>query len=123
MSNVSNINQISTNPGRDTDLYFTNLIEQAVDINLASDDAITAFFEKRTGSKIAARGLAGAFIISCRTRDIDPMSALDTFKNTDVDKLDVYAATILNLTRVGTSMLGVVNRPAVSSYIVRSIVA
>jgi hypothetical protein len=123
MSSISNLNNISANPGRDTDLYFTNLIDQAVDIGLANDDAITAFFEKRTGSKIAARGLAGAFIISCRTRDIDVMSALDTLKNTDVSKLDVYSATILNLTRAGTSMLGVINRPAVSPYTTRSIMA
>jgi hypothetical protein len=123
MSSISNLNEISTNPGRDTDLYFTNLIEQAVDIGLADNDSITAFFEKRTGSKIAAKGLAGAFIISCRTRDIDVMSALDTLKNTDASKLDVYSATILNLTRAGTSMLGVINRPAVSPYTTRSIVA
>lgn len=123
MSAFSNTNQISANTGRDTDQYFTNLIGQAVDINLAEDNAITAFFEKRSDNKIAAKGLAAAFIISCRTRDIDPMSALDSLKNTDAGKLDMYTATILNLTRVGTSMLGLVNRPAISPYVTRSIVA
>lgn len=123
MSTVSNLNQISTNPGRNTDQYFTNLIQDSVDINLAEDQTITAFFEKRTGNKISARGLAAAFIISCRTRNIDPMSALDSLKNSDTTKIDIYAATILNLTRVGTSVLGLVNRPAISPYVIRSIVA
>lgn len=123
MSQVSNLNEISLDTGRDTDQYFTNLISEAVTISIPEDHAITAFFEKRTGSKIAARGMAAAFIISCRSRNIEPMQALDSLRKTDIGSLDVYTATILNLTRVGTSMLGVVNRPSVSPYTTRSIVA
>jgi hypothetical protein len=123
MAKTYNINDINLDTINDTTGFFNNIFDQQISVSSEVDQSVLAFFEKKTGSKTSAKGLAGALLYTCLSRGIDPMTVLDRYQNLNENNLDVYTAMILNLSRVSTSVLGVVNVPTVSPYITRTIIA
>lgn len=123
MSKNFNINSVDINTTNNTAEFFNNIFDQEINISSEVDQAVVAFFEKRTGNKTSAKSLAGALLLTCLSRGIDPMSVLKRYSDLEYGNLDVYTAMILNLSRVNTSVLGVVNLPPVSPYITRTIIA
>jgi hypothetical protein len=49
------------------------------------------------------------------------MSALDEFKKIPLGELNTYTTLFLNFERVGTSFLGLKNRPQQNKYVARAI--
>jgi len=123
MSKKNNIGAITLNTANDTAEFFNNIFDQQITITSEVDQAILAFFEKRTGSKVAAKSLAGSLILTCASRGVDPIDAIDRIVSENTLNIDVYTAMLLNLSRANTSVLGVVQTPAVSPYITRTIIA
>lgn len=123
MSKKNNIGVISLNTTNNTTEFFNNIFDQPISITSEVDQAILAFFEKRTGSKVSAKSLAGALILSCASRGLDPMEAIDRLVNEKTLDIDVYTAMLLNLSRANTSVLGVVQTPLASPYITRTIIS
>jgi hypothetical protein len=121
MSKFVNTKPINLDPKNNTSEFFNNFFDQEIIIGPAQDQTISAYFERRTGNKKSAEILAGALILSSSTRGIDPLEVLEKIKSLDDIDVDAYVAFIYNLARVNTSLVGVVNRPPVSKYIVRTI--
>ncbi len=86
------------------------------------DAAIIAFFETVADNKESARALASAVLYTALKQGMNPMSVLDEFKKLPPGELNTYTALFLNTERVGTSFLGLKNRPVQNKYVTRAIV-
>lgn len=121
MSKFSNITAVNLDTQNDTTEFFNNFFDQELLITSADDQAITAFFEKRSESKTAAKLMAGALILTCASRGLEPIAVLDNIRSLDTLEFNTYMAMIFNLSRVGTSKMGVLTQPRVSKYVTRAI--
>lgn len=104
-----------------TNKFFSNYYNQPPVVSSAQNNALVIFFEKFTGDKSAARVLAGSVILAAQQQNLDIMKVLDDFQKLDRDGINAYLTMLMNLNRVNTSLLGVVNVPPVSSYVTRAI--
>lgn len=123
MSKKNNVGAVTLNTTNNTTEFFNNIFDQSITITSEVDQVILAFFEKRTGSKVAAKSLASALILTCASRGLDPIEAIDRIANENTLNIDVYTAMLLNLSRANTSVLGVLQTPLASPYITRTIIA
>lgn len=105
----------------DAEQFFTNYFTPQLDVAANVDDAIVAFFSQQTGSTVSGRQLASAVIYTAISQHIDPMVALDQFKQVPQGDLNAYLCMFLNFNRVGTSYLGVTNQPMTNKYVKRAI--
>lgn len=121
MSKISNISAINLGVQNNTTEFFNNFFDQELLINAADDQAIVAFFEKRTEGKIAAKMMAGALILTCASRGLEPIAVLDNISSLDTLEFNTYMAMIFNLSRVNTSKMGVLTQPRISKYVSRAI--
>lgn len=125
MSNPSNLDPVNLNPvdppPPDITKYFNNFFVK--DINVSSDvsDAVIAFFDEYTQNRASAQILATSVILTSLAQNINPMSTLAEIKKVGKGQLDAYLAVFLNLNRIGTSLLGLVNQPHTSTYVRRTI--
>lgn len=119
----NNIESINLDTTDDSSRYFSNIFDQEINVTPEIDQAVSAFFEKRADNLNAAKSMASAVILSALDKGLNPMELLDRINGMDTFDVDVYTAMILNLSRVNTSVLGVVNNPPVSEYITRTILA
>lgn len=122
MSYVTNINPIDVNKkSGGTTKYFNNFT--ALDVNVTSniDDAIIGYFEQIADSKEAARALAGAVISTAINQGVDPMDTLAEFAKLPQGQLNSYTTMFLNLSRKGTSYLGISNSPDAPKYVTHMI--
>jgi hypothetical protein len=123
MAKFNNISAINLNTENNTDEFFNNFFDQELLITVEADQAITAFFEQRTQNQTAAKMLAGGLVLTCTSRGLDPLSVLDKIKSLEQLEIDAYMALLFNLSRVGTSKLGVVVKPQISKYITRTVLS
>lgn len=65
--------------------------------------------------------MASAVIYTSQAQRINPMEFVDRFRNMSAEEIANYTSIFLNLNRVGTSYLGIHNRPRVSKYVQRMI--
>lgn len=103
--------------------YFNNYFDIPITISSAADDAILSFFEKMTDNKESAIALASAVIYTSKVQNTDPMAVLDEFKKLQKDQLRPFIAYFLNLSRIGTSLIGVQTMPVRNKYVTRTILA
>ena len=96
----------------------TNL--KAIDTNTINPPEVE-HFEQIADNKESARALASAVIYTAIKQGINPMSALDEFRKVPLGDLNTYTALFLNFERIGTSFLGIKNRPQTSKYVTRAI--
>jgi hypothetical protein len=54
---------------------------------------------------------------------MDVMAVLDEFKKLNQKQLTPYISYFLNLSRIGTSLIGVQNNPVKNKYVARTIIA
>ena len=120
---ASNLGQIDLSFMGDTTKYFNNFFTKTITISSAKDDAIVTYFEKLTNNSDSAMILASAVIYTSTAQGIDPMEVLDQFKKLEASKLNAYICYFLNLSRVGTSLIGVQNSYTNNKYITRTILA
>jgi hypothetical protein len=123
VTNPTNLSRVNTNyiSPPTVDKFFNNYFEFPVSVSSNVDAAIVAHFEQIADSKESARALASAVIYTAIKQGIEPMTALDEFKNIPLGDLNTYTALFLNFERVGTSFLGIKNRPQQSKYVTRAI--
>lgn len=123
-STPSNLGGINLNSvAGDGAKYFNNFFNKTITISTAKDDAIVSFFEKYADNKQSALALASAVIYTSRSQNMDPMLVLDEFKKLEKGMLSAYLSYFLNLSRVGTSLLGVNNQTVKNKYVARTILA
>lgn len=102
--------------------FFNNYFNKPISISTAKDDAIVAHFESLTGDNRSAIALASAVIYTSTSLGVDPMVVLDEFKKLDKGVLNSYLCQLLNLNRVGTSLLGVKLKTPRNKYVSRTII-
>lgn len=105
----------------DTKAFFNNYFEEDTTVSQFTNDAVIGFFEQWTGNKDSAKTLSSAILRTAQAQGIDPMTLIEEFKKLQGYELNAYLTLILNLNRVGTSLLGISNNPQQSQYIIRSI--
>lgn len=119
----TNLNQVNiTESNKSTDGFFTNYFNKIFDISGPENDAIISHFEYYTkGNKVAAKALASAVMYTAQKQGADPMQVLDDFKKVPVGNLSTYLCMYLNLSRIGTSLLGTNQTSIRNQYVERSI--
>lgn len=119
----TNLGRIDTNavvpPATDT--FFNNFFNFPIEVSSNVDTAIVAHFEQISDNKESARALASAVIYTAIKQGVNPMSVLDEFKKVPIGELNTYTTLFLNFERVGTSFLGLKNRPQQNKYVTRAI--
>jgi hypothetical protein len=124
MATTNNIDSVNANPNQSTQQYFNNYFSNVPTVSSDQDSAVLSYFEQYTqGNKTAAKTLASAVIYTSIAQNIDPMSILTQFTKLPANELNAYLTMFLNLNRVGTSYLGINNRPTANKYVKRSILA
>lgn len=119
-TNINRINTNAVNPPN-PDKFFNNFFNFPIEVSSNVDAAIVAYFEQVADNKESARALASAVIYTAIKQGINPMSALDEFRRIPAGDLNAYTALFLNFERVGTSFLGLKNRPLQNKYVTRCI--
>jgi hypothetical protein len=119
-TNLTRIDTNAINPPA-TDNFFNNFFNFPIEVSSNVDAAIVAHFEQITDNKESARALASAVIYTAIKQGVNPMSALDEFKKIPLGELNTYTTLFLNFERVGTSFLGLKNRPQQNKYVARAI--
>ena len=124
MTQSINIGRVNANTQTgSTTTYFNNIAYPAIHTSQNIDDAVIGFFEQIARTKDSARAIAGAVILTAKSQGYDPMIILAEFAKVKVGDLTAYTAMFLNLSRKGTSYLGINNNPSSPKYIVRLIKA
>jgi hypothetical protein len=121
-SNLEAINTNATNPQFDPDKYFNNFALPPINVSQNTNDAIQSFFENITKNKKSATILASSVIFTATSQRIEPMVALAQFQKVPPGQINEYLAMFLNLNRVGTSLLGLNNKPRANQFVQRSII-
>jgi len=121
----SNLQPINLNAlvERDVQKYFNNFFDVPVEVSSNIDTAVLSYFETITDNKESARALASAVIYTSVKQGTNPMETLKEFQKLPRGELDAYTAMFLNLSRIGTSFLGITNQPVINNYITRTILA
>jgi hypothetical protein len=122
-NNPSNLNAVDLNNLGNGSKFFNNYFDNTISISTAKDDAVVAYFEKVTENRDSALALSSAVIYTARVQNINVMAVLDEFKKLNKDQLGPYISYFLNLSRVGTSLIGVQNNTIKNKYVTRSILA
>lgn len=101
--------------------YFNNYFNPAFDVSSDVDAATISFFESMTSNKESAKALASALIYTSLAQSLNPMEVLQQFAKLPKGQLNAYLAMMLNLNRIGTSLIGVTNAPSTNKYVERMI--
>jgi hypothetical protein len=123
MENLTQTGNLPQEQKNDTTSFFNNYFQDDVIASQFTDDAVVGFFESWTGNKDSAKTLSAAILRTAQQQGIDPMELIVEFRALQGDQLNAYLTLILNLNRVGTSLLGISNNPKQSQYITRAILA
>lgn len=123
--NPTNLGKVNLNKiiNQDGTKYFNNFFDKTITISSAKDDAVVSYFESITSNKEAALALASAVIYTSKVQNIEVMEVLDEFKKLKKEQTTLFISYFLNLSRVGTSLIGVQNNPARNKYVTRTILA
>lgn len=121
MSEVTNFSAVSTNSKSSTTKYFNNFNFPAINVSNNINDAIIGYFEQITDGKEAAKLIASAVILTAVSQGVDPMQTLEEFSKLPPGQLTSYTTMFLNLSRKGTSYLGINNNPTAPKYVTHMI--
>lgn len=121
MSLNSNLTKIDDGSTTNTTQFFNNYYSPTFTVSQNIDDAIIGFFEQIADNRESAMLLASAVIYTSSQQNVDPMSIIQQMSTIKKSELSSYLVVFLNQSRVGTSYLGINNRPKVGKYIKRTI--
>jgi len=119
MANNLTTTSTRTDLTSESSTFFNNYLQSNFSISSDINGAVLAQFEKITGNTESARVLASAVIYTSQAQKVDPMLVVDKIRTMNKDESMTYLNLFLNLNRVGTSFLGVKNRPRISKYVER----
>jgi len=123
-NNPSNLGAVNLNNlTGDGSKFFNNYFDKTISISTAKDDAVVSYFERVCDNKESALALSSAVVYTARVQNLDVMAVLDEFKKLSTEQLGPYISYFLNLSRVGTSLVGVQNTPVKNKYVTRTIIA
>ena len=122
---ASNLTEISTRGDLSStaEVFFNNFYQPGFTLSPAVDDAVLGYFERITENTASARLLASSVVYTSLAQQVSPLETLDRFRTMSQEEITGYTAMFLNLNRVGTSFLGITNRPKTGKYVQRSILA
>jgi hypothetical protein len=100
--------------------YFNNFYSETFEVGPA-DDAIVAFFEKRTQNKKSAKNLAAVVLYTAKAQNLDPMTVLSEFQKMSPGQLNNYLAAFLNTNRAPTSAIGIKNTTNTNPLVARTV--
>jgi dihydroxyacid dehydratase/phosphogluconate dehydratase len=109
-----------SNASLDPNKFFNNYFSLDMSVG-AVDDALTAYFEKYTGSATSGKALAAAVLYTAKAQNLDPMAVMAEFNKLTPGQLNNYLAAFLNVNRAPTSFIGIKTTTSTSPYITRSI--
>lgn len=121
MNTNNNLSQIDLSSNTSTQAFFNNYFKPNFIVSQNIDAAVIAFFEQVADSKEAASLIASAVIYTSIAQNIEPMAIIAKFSKLKKPEITSYLVKFLNLSRVGTSYLGINNNPTVSKYVSRMI--
>jgi hypothetical protein len=84
-------------------------------------DAVETYFEIITKNKSSASVLASAVIFTAKNQGQDPLELVKEFKKLGTGEINEFLAAYLNLNRVPTSLIGVLNKPTPNQFVERAI--
>jgi hypothetical protein len=113
-------------PPRTTDDTTTNFFENFFkDKNNGTssnvNEAIIGYFQSITGNAESGATLAGSVLYVALDQGLDPMTLINDFRKMNPQELNAYLTMVLNLNRVGSSLLGLSNSPQPNLYIQRAV--
>jgi len=117
----NNLSPIDFSSNTSTQEFFNNYFKPNFIVSQNVDDAVIGFLVQIADSKEAARLIASAVIYTSIAQHIEPMETIAKFSRLNKPELTSYLVKFLNLSRVGTSYLGINNNPTVSKYVARMI--
>lgn len=121
MADVTTTGNLPQQQIDETSSFFNNYFRDPISASQFTNDAVVGFFENYTKNKDTAKVLAAAILRTADAQGIDPMTLVQEFQQLQGQELNAYLTFILNLNRIGTSLLGISNNPQQSQYIIRSI--
>lgn len=101
--------------------FFNNYFQPNFNISQDLNTAILSVFEKITLNAESAKILASSVVYTSMVQKVPVMQVVDRLRSMTVDESANYLSLFLNLNRVGTSFVGVHNRPKIGKYVQRSI--
>ena len=101
--------------------FFETYFEPTQGTSPNINDAFIGYFQRVTGNEETGAVLAGSVLYAVLNQGLDPMTQLDEFRKLQPQQLNNYLTMLLNLNRVGTSLLGLTNSPQTSPYVARAI--
>jgi len=121
VNSVNNLPQSSTNDA--TTSFFENYYNQSATVSQNTNDAIIGYFTQVTGDATSGTILAASVIKSANAQGMNPMLLLDQFRQLPPGELGPYLTVLMNMNRVGTSLLGINLNPSSNKYAARCILA
>lgn len=108
-------------PGLTAD-YFNNYFKARRNIDVNLYDAAVALFEKQTKDKATAETIASTLIAATLEQEMDFNNLLDKFSKMNIDDINKYMVTVLNLNRKNSSYIGYKSdNPNTGTYVSRTI--
>jgi len=105
----------------ETTNYFETFFDPTMGTSPNVNDAFIGYFQSVTGNAETGVALAGSVLYSALNQGIEPMSLLDEFRKLPPKELNNYLTMLLNLNRIGTSLLGISNAPQTNRYVARAV--
>ena len=107
--------------GEKTTSYYDTFFKNGLNTSSNVNDAFIGYFQSVTGDRDSGITLAGSVLYVALSTGVQPMTLLDEFRKLEPGELNSYMATVLNINRKGTSLLGITNTPKPNQYITRAI--
>jgi hypothetical protein len=108
-------------PGLTAD-YFNNYFKARRNIDVNLYDAAVALFEKQTKDEATAETIASTLIAATLEQEMDFNNLLDKFSKMNIDDINKYMVTVLNLNRKNSSYIGYKSdNPNTGTYVSRTI--
>ena len=117
----SNLTENNWQAGADPNGYFNNVFKPVVALQSDMVEAVETYFEIITKNKASARVLASAVIFTALNQKQDPLAVVQEFKKMGTGEINEYLAAYLNLNRIPTSLIGVLNKPTPNQFVERAI--
>ena len=117
----SNLTENNWQAGADPNGYFNNVFKPVVALQSDMVEAVETYFEIITKNKASARVLASAVIFTALNQKQDPPAVVQEFKKMGTGEINEYLAAYLNLNRIPTSLIGVLNKPTPNQFVERAI--
>ena len=121
----NNIPQSSTSKSSSdaTVAVFDKFFQSPVEINAATLDAMTGFFQSKGFELVAAESTAVVIITQAKKDNLNPMEILDTLSGLTTVDISALVAEILNYNRYKTSSLGISQSISPIELVTRNILA